>query len=60
MAGLSLRGLAVCDALKEFGVEDAELKWPNDIYLQGKKLAGVLIEVEGQIALRRIVLSAWV
>ncbi len=42
-------GLAVCDALKEFGVEDAELKWPNDIYLQGKKLAGVLIEVEGQI-----------
>jgi BirA family biotin operon repressor/biotin-[acetyl-CoA-carboxylase] ligase len=50
MAGLSLLvGLAVCDALKEFGVEDAELKWPNDIYLQGKKLAGVLIEVEGQI-----------
>ena len=50
MAGLSLLvGLAVCDALKDFGVEDAELKWPNDIYLQGKKLAGVLIEVEGQI-----------
>ena len=50
MAGLSLLvGLAVCDALKEFGVNDAELKWPNDIYLQGKKLAGVLIEVEGQI-----------
>lgn len=50
MAGLSLLvGLAVCDALKEFGVNDAELKWPNDIYLQGRKLAGILIEVEGQI-----------
>ncbi|NDV93239.1 bifunctional biotin--[acetyl-CoA-carboxylase] ligase/biotin operon repressor BirA [Alteromonas sp. 345S023] len=50
MAGLSLLvGLAVCEALKDFGVNDAELKWPNDIYLQGRKLAGVLIEVEGQI-----------
>lgn len=50
MAGLSLMvGLAVCEALKDFGVDDAELKWPNDIYLQGKKLAGILIEVEGQI-----------
>jgi len=50
MAGLSLLvGLAVCEGLKPFGIDDAQLKWPNDIYLQGKKLAGVLIEVEGQI-----------
>ncbi|RDV23888.1 bifunctional biotin--[acetyl-CoA-carboxylase] ligase/biotin operon repressor BirA [Alteromonas aestuariivivens] len=50
MAGLSLLvGIAVCEALKEFGIDDAQLKWPNDVYLQGKKLAGILIEVEGQI-----------
>lgn len=50
MAGLSLLvGVAVCRALKQCGVEEARLKWPNDVYLFGKKLAGVLIEVEGQI-----------
>ncbi|OFC71067.1 bifunctional biotin--[acetyl-CoA-carboxylase] ligase/biotin operon repressor BirA [Alteromonas confluentis] len=50
MAGLSLLvGVAICEALRKFNIEDAQLKWPNDIYLNGRKLAGVLIEVEGQI-----------
>lgn len=50
MAGLSLLvGVAICRALKECNVDEARLKWPNDVYLYGKKLAGVLIEVEGQI-----------
>ncbi|MDC8832206.1 bifunctional biotin--[acetyl-CoA-carboxylase] ligase/biotin operon repressor BirA [Alteromonas gilva] len=50
MAGLSLLvGIAICRALQDCGVDDARLKWPNDVYLFGKKLAGVLIEVEGQI-----------
>lgn len=51
LGGLSLAiGVAIVDALKFCGVKDVELKWPNDIYAQGKKLAGVLIEVEGQIS----------
>ena len=50
MAGLSLLvGIAVCQALKHCGLDEARLKWPNDVYLYGKKLAGVLIEVEGQL-----------
>lgn len=37
--------LAVCDALKRrYGV-DCRIKWPNDILLNGKKLAGILCEV---------------
>lgn len=50
MAGLSLLvGVAMCEALQQAGVPDAQVKWPNDIYLGNKKLAGILIEVEGQI-----------
>lgn len=50
LGGLSLAiGVAIVDALNECGVQGIQLKWPNDIYVQGKKLAGVLIEVEGQI-----------
>jgi biotin-[acetyl-CoA-carboxylase] ligase BirA-like protein len=37
-------GLAICKALNNFGYEEVKLKWPNDIYHQGKKLGGILIE----------------
>ncbi|MCC2618326.1 bifunctional biotin--[acetyl-CoA-carboxylase] ligase/biotin operon repressor BirA [Aestuariibacter halophilus] len=48
--GLSLAiGIAVARALKRTGIDDVQLKWPNDVYWQGRKLAGVLIEVEGQM-----------
>lgn len=47
--GLSLVvGIAIVDALTELGVSDLGLKWPNDIYYQGRKLAGILVELEGQ------------
>lgn len=37
--------LAVVRTLKAFGVE-AKIKWPNDIYVSGKKICGILIENE--------------
>ncbi|WP_059123220.1 bifunctional biotin--[acetyl-CoA-carboxylase] ligase/biotin operon repressor BirA [Vibrio sp. MEBiC08052] len=47
--GLSLVvGVAVVDALKTLGVDEIKLKWPNDLYYQDKKLAGILVEVSGQ------------
>jgi BirA family biotin operon repressor/biotin-[acetyl-CoA-carboxylase] ligase len=51
LGGLSLAaGVAVLRALRAFGVEDAALKWPNDIVWQGRKLAGLLIDVRGEAA----------
>lgn len=48
-AGLSLAiGVAVIRALKQHHINDVDLKWPNDIYSQGKKLGGILIEVSGE------------
>ena len=35
--------VAVCRTAKEFGVEP-EIKWPNDVLVNGKKLCGILIE----------------
>jgi BirA family biotin operon repressor/biotin-[acetyl-CoA-carboxylase] ligase len=47
--GLSLvTALAVSDAIKMHCGVQVQLKWPNDVYLQGVKLAGILIELEGQ------------
>lgn len=47
LAGLSLSvGLWIAEALSELN-SDIELKWPNDLYLDGAKLGGILVEVEG-------------
>ena len=38
-------GVAVRRALVEHGLSGVALKWPNDILLDGRKLAGILIEL---------------
>jgi BirA family biotin operon repressor/biotin-[acetyl-CoA-carboxylase] ligase len=49
LEGLSLViAIAVERALTELGVDDAKLKWPNDVYLDNKKLSGILLEVSGE------------
>jgi BirA family transcriptional regulator, biotin operon repressor / biotin---[acetyl-CoA-carboxylase] ligase len=49
MSGLSLAvGVAVIRALKSHFTDDFQLKWPNDIFYQGKKLGGILVEVSGE------------
>lgn len=47
--GLNLvTALAVSDAINDLAKIRVQLKWPNDIYLGGVKLAGILIDLEGQ------------
>jgi len=46
--------LSVLQVLRKFGIS-AEIKWPNDVLVDGKKIAGILIE--NSIASGRIVSS---
>lgn len=51
LEGLSLLvGLAVVKMLREMGINGAGLKWPNDVLVGGRKLAGVLLELTGDPA----------
>ena len=50
LSGLSLAvGVALIRAFNSLGVNDAQLKWPNDVLVDGKKLAGILIELQGDL-----------
>lgn len=49
LAGLSIAiGVALCELLRAEGAP-VELKWPNDLWVGERKLAGFLIEVQGGV-----------
>ncbi|MGD9109109.1 MAG: biotin--[acetyl-CoA-carboxylase] ligase [Gammaproteobacteria bacterium] len=49
LAGLSLViATVIIDALHSLGIKDIGLKWPNDVLWQGRKLAGVLVEIASE------------
>ncbi|MBD9657203.1 bifunctional biotin--[acetyl-CoA-carboxylase] ligase/biotin operon repressor BirA [Pseudomonas sp. PDM12] len=51
LEGLSLVvGLALLQALRDAGVTEAGLKWPNDLLVGGRKIAGILLELSGDPA----------
>lgn len=47
--GLSLViGIVMAETLQALGAENVRVKWPNDIYLNDRKLAGILVELTGK------------
>ncbi|EYU13835.1 bifunctional biotin--[acetyl-CoA-carboxylase] ligase/biotin operon repressor BirA [Photorhabdus aegyptia] len=47
--GLSLVvGIVIAEVLHRLGADRIRVKWPNDLYLDDKKLAGILVELIGK------------
>lgn len=47
--GLSLvAGIVIAETLNKLSGSNIKVKWPNDLYLNEKKLAGILIEMVGK------------
>ena len=50
LEGLSLLvGLVLVEALEACGYQGCGLKWPNDVLLGDSKLAGILVEIAGDV-----------
>lgn len=41
-------GVGVCEAVEALGQTNVSLKWPNDVWIDGKKCAGILVEARPQ------------
>ncbi|WP_312230015.1 bifunctional biotin--[acetyl-CoA-carboxylase] ligase/biotin operon repressor BirA [Pseudescherichia sp.] len=47
--GLSLViGIVMAEVLRDLGASQVRVKWPNDLYLQDRKLSGILVELTGK------------
>ncbi|MBQ0325986.1 bifunctional biotin--[acetyl-CoA-carboxylase] ligase/biotin operon repressor BirA, partial [Providencia rettgeri] len=47
--GLSLVvGIVIAETLNKISQEKVKVKWPNDLYMNDKKLAGILVELTGK------------
>lgn len=47
--GLSLVvGIVMAEVLQKLGAESVRVKWPNDLYINDRKLAGILVEMIGK------------
>lgn len=47
--GLSLViGIVMAEVLHALGAREVRVKWPNDLYLHDRKLAGILVEISGK------------
>ncbi|HLV77071.1 MAG TPA: biotin--[acetyl-CoA-carboxylase] ligase [Marinobacter sp.] len=50
LEGLSLvLGVAVSRALERLGADTVGLKWPNDLFANGHKFGGILVEIQGEL-----------
>ncbi|MFB6435012.1 MAG: bifunctional biotin--[acetyl-CoA-carboxylase] ligase/biotin operon repressor BirA [Candidatus Malihini olakiniferum] len=44
--GISLAiGIVIAEVLHRLGAHDVKVKWPNDLYMHDRKLAGILVEL---------------
>ncbi|MEL7631823.1 bifunctional biotin--[acetyl-CoA-carboxylase] ligase/biotin operon repressor BirA [Pectobacterium aroidearum] len=41
-------GIVMAEVLHKLGADGVRVKWPNDLYLKDRKLAGILVELTGK------------
>jgi len=44
-----LSAVSICEAIKEYCGIDSQIKWPNDILIHNKKVAGILTELNAEM-----------
>ncbi len=47
--------IAIVEALSDIGIDNAKIKWPNDVLVNGKKIAGVLLETKSESGILKTV-----
>ena len=51
--------IAVREAIVDFGIDEAKIKWPNDVMVGNKKIAGVLVEAKSESGILRYLIGGF-
>ncbi|MDD5116275.1 MAG: biotin--[acetyl-CoA-carboxylase] ligase [Candidatus Omnitrophica bacterium] len=44
-----LNAVSICESVKNICGLDARIKWPNDVFVNGRKIAGILTEINAEM-----------
>jgi BirA family biotin operon repressor/biotin-[acetyl-CoA-carboxylase] ligase len=50
-----MAAVSICEAIREFLGLSVQIKWPNDIFIQNKKVGGILTELNAEMDITRFV-----
>jgi BirA family transcriptional regulator, biotin operon repressor / biotin---[acetyl-CoA-carboxylase] ligase len=50
-----ITAVSVCKSVNKIGIHSCKIKWPNDIYLDNKKIGGILVESFYQSGKHRVI-----
>ena len=50
-----ISAICICETIEKETVLKPDLKWPNDIFINGKKIAGILLDVETDLNDKNII-----
>ena len=52
-----ISGYTVLQVLQEYGVNNLSIKWPNDVYVDGKKICGILLEATSSESIECLIIG---
>lgn len=52
-----ISGYTVLQVLQEYGIDNLSIKWPNDVYADGKKICGILLEATSSESIECLIIG---
>ena len=52
-----LSAYSIVEILEDYGIENLSIKWPNDVYVNSKKICGILLEAVSKLQIKCLIIG---